>query len=63
MNKEMWKEGLPQYGDTVKFDHFGMPMIGVFERFHDGRALVDVGSRLVYLPVLTEFLIKIEQTK
>ena len=59
VNKAKWEERRPIEGETVKVDFASWTKlgtkIGVFLRFHSGRAIVDFGSRLMYLDEYSPF--------
>jgi len=49
----MWEERVPNPGETVKIEFAkwtGLESrIGIFLRRHDGRSIINLGRRLIYL--------------
>lgn len=57
----MWEERIPNPGETVKIEFAkwtGLEtQIGIFLRRHDGRAIINLGRRLIYLSGDASFLV------
>lgn len=47
----MWTEKRPKEGDTVMVNLIlpNETKIGIFKRYFDGRALIDIGNRTLYV--------------
>jgi hypothetical protein len=55
----MWIEDRPTAGDTVQVNLI-LPIetiIGIFERYFDGRAIINIGKRKLYVDSGTTFFI------
>jgi len=57
----MWEERNPNSGETIKVEFAewtGLESkIGIFLRRHDGRAIIDIGRRLLYIWGDSAFLV------